>query len=525
MGIKKHSQQKKTNVHSMKEHPKDFIIIGLILLFFLGLGLWRLNEIPGEWYGDISIVNIYVQAILDGRWPFIFIAGGGPLYHYLISPIIFFIGVNYMHYKYISLFVGAVGLIPIYLFAKEISTRKIALLTTFLTAFSFWYFVWARIGNYNIFSPIITAAMMFFLLRYIHARSPRNLVLGIFFASCGLFLYPGVFILPLVFLSILGYSFFVKDISSSRWKILGVAMLGFLLAFCLFIFLIIHNIDNFGSGYIGTKIFAVSQFTPQEFLMRLGANILKTLGMLHIAGDVVFRTNIPYSPHIDHISGLFFLVGLVALFFKRKKMLGYLLLPIFILPLFSIWPGNPSIEIPNSSRTMAIIPFVFLITAYGVQETFILIRKKLGQPVTYIFISILLASSIFMNMYRYFVLYPETLPNHNTPFGKIIAREIDALPAHTVAYLTASGWGDWAQPELDGIYYVLQNPSMRESFSNIISYPSCKRIDTSKNAYIIFNPSDTTLLQKFLKCFPQGKLRIYRENSYIIFQALYIDKK
>lgn len=71
----------------------------LTIIIYLLISLFKLDEIPGEWFGDISIVHDYVMRILAGSWPLYFEAGGGPAYQYLISPLIAILGHNFIDYK------------------------------------------------------------------------------------------------------------------------------------------------------------------------------------------------------------------------------------------------------------------------------------------------------------------------------------------------------------------------------------------------------------------------------------------
>jgi len=55
--------------------------IFLILIFILALTVrvYRLAELPGEWFGDISNVHEYVEQIFKGEWPYSFFQSPGPV--------------------------------------------------------------------------------------------------------------------------------------------------------------------------------------------------------------------------------------------------------------------------------------------------------------------------------------------------------------------------------------------------------------------------------------------------------------
>ncbi|MBI4990540.1 hypothetical protein HZB96_00420, partial [Candidatus Gottesmanbacteria bacterium] len=74
-----------------------------ILLIYLAVSFYRIDSLPGEWFGDISNVHEYVTQILEGKWPFYFFQSPGPLDHYLIAPIILALGQSFLSYKIASI--------------------------------------------------------------------------------------------------------------------------------------------------------------------------------------------------------------------------------------------------------------------------------------------------------------------------------------------------------------------------------------------------------------------------------------
>jgi len=56
---------------------------------------YRIDSIQSEMYGDIEIVQTYVKNVIDGNWPWYFNLSSGPLYHYLIAPVLIWLGTGY----------------------------------------------------------------------------------------------------------------------------------------------------------------------------------------------------------------------------------------------------------------------------------------------------------------------------------------------------------------------------------------------------------------------------------------------
>lgn len=503
-------------------HKKNHFLSAVIIIF-LSIGFFRLESIPGEWYGDISNVHEYVSQILRGEWPFYFFQSPGPVYHYAVAPIILLIGRSYFAYKTASVLVGLAGIIAVYLLGVEIGGRRLGLLSAGIASVSFWTIVWARTGNSQIIIPVFSAFTVYFAIRFIKKGMKKELILGVLTASLGLFTYPQTFILPPLFMLILTCGLGKqKGGWSGKIKTIILALILFVPASILFIRVILAQPDNFINGYVGEKIFGVKKLTAGETSARLLLYVSKTAGMLHLEGDHTFRVNVPGSPELDVISGLFFLAGVVFFLKKEKrKYLPYVFLPLLILPLPSISPAIPVGEIPSSSRTIGIIPFVFLLTAAGAIFIYDLAKKN-KWPVKFfnLFIFIML---VYLNMNKYFVLYPKVLPDGNVPYGKIVAGYIDSLPPETKVRMTGCCWGEWGQPEPKAIYYVLKNNKNRENIVHETFAEDCDQVGNGGPQVLIFNPMDTGKIETFKECFSGAKFTShYSSDGQHVFDSLFI---
>ena len=127
--------------------------------------LYLLDSLPGEWFGDISNVHEYMMLILAGKWPFYFFQSPGPVYHYLIAPlVIIFKNNGYLTYKISSVIVSLAGLVSAYFFIKAASDRKTAMTGILVMGISFWYLIWSRIGNSQIVIVLLSCLLGYFLL-------------------------------------------------------------------------------------------------------------------------------------------------------------------------------------------------------------------------------------------------------------------------------------------------------------------------------------------------------------------------
>ncbi len=72
----------------------------------LGLRFYRLDTLQAEIFGDINIVWEYLDWILTGLWPTHFVMSAGPIYPYLITPLIALTGPSYFGIKLASVVVS-----------------------------------------------------------------------------------------------------------------------------------------------------------------------------------------------------------------------------------------------------------------------------------------------------------------------------------------------------------------------------------------------------------------------------------
>ncbi|OGG20695.1 hypothetical protein A3D03_00095 [Candidatus Gottesmanbacteria bacterium RIFCSPHIGHO2_02_FULL_40_13] len=482
----------------MKKKVLLFLLLGL---FITSIRVYKLYDIPGEWFGDISNVHEYVEQILRGEWPFYFFQSPGPLYHYLIAPIAIIIrNEGYLKYKIASVLVSLAGIFSLYIFTKEVSDKKTAIISSLIMSFSFWYLIWSRIGNSQIVIPQLTALMSFFLVKFLKNQKFIYLFFGTAVSSLGLYAYPQTYIFPAVYLlSVLLLLGIKKKIKCNYKNIFFILV--FQLLFSLPFFMIItKQIDNFGpSGYIGQKVFPLKNMSLIQLIKKTALNYEKTLLMLHVKGHDSFRVNVPNHPQLDRISGIMFFIGVLYFLSKRKiTWLIYLIILLFILPIPSILPAIPDGEIPNNGRTIALTAIVYIFVGAGAVFSNNLINKVsknklLGSTV----IAILVAYICYSNLHFYFFRYAPQLPDNNLGPSKIIAKYLDTYSNNYAIYFAECCWGGWGEPEPKAIMYQLKQKKKFILDNKIIE--KCEDI-TSFPAVIFYGSEEGTTKFDITSC-------------------------
>ncbi len=487
----------------IKMNKKRLIFIISIFIFSLILRFYRIDQVPGEWYGDISIVHEYVSRVLEGKWPLYFEGGVGPFYHYVISPIIYLTGASFLGYKIASVIISLAGIFSLYLLGKELFSLRVALIACLFMAVYFSDLVWSRIGVSSVILPLMTSLVLYAAVKFVRYRSYKALFLGAFISGAGLLTYPATFLFPVLYIILIAIGLFNERKLKKHWRVLTFIPFTFIPAVIVFTYIVSLQPGHFKEGYIGSKLFGVNKFSGFEMIERTTRNFFRTLTMYHIEGDGTFRYNVPKSPHLDRISGVFLLAGLFWFFKKRRKLWPYIFLPLIILPLPSIYPALPAIEVPNISRTYVITPLIILLFAYGFWNSFKFLHLKYRHKLFIPLFAVIFAMSANLNIAKYFLAYPAGLPDKNLAPGKIIANYIDKLPVNISLYFSSCCWGEWGEPEPKGIAYQLHNQKRFIDFSKHIK--DCSEI-RKHPAAVVTDPRKGDLAEQFMKCSAGSKL-------------------
>lgn len=492
------------------------------IVFSLLVRLYIIDSLPGEWFGDISNVHEYVTEILAGNWPFSFFQSPGPFYHYLITPIVFiFQQQGYETYKIASIIVSLLGLIGTYLFIQEIGGKKLALITVVIMSVSFWYMVWSRLGNSQIVIPAIISLQSYFTAKYLNTKRPGYAYVGAITSSLGWYTYPQTFIFPVLFFVCFIYIFFRENLRR-EWILVGRVL--FVLVFCAvpFVAILQNQVDgNFSQeGYIGQKILPILSAPIEKTAATFVQNFGKYLLMFHVRGDVIFRSNISLHPHLDKISGIMLILGFFY-FIQRKRRIWllYIVFMLLVLPLPSLSPVLPEGEIPSSSRTIAIIPFVYLLVAAGLVWIYQLVCKKsiyyksLGIFVILTVVEI----ATYTNLKLYFGDYARGLPDKNLAPGKIIAQFVDQYPSNYALYFSSCCWGEWGEPEPKAVTYVLRKKRVFASLNS--ETKGCGDV-VRRPALVAIRPDDKQSEEMFVRCFPHATTHDVRLSRILVAKVV-----
>ena len=427
-----------------------FGVLSLAGLVVAGLRLFKLDTLQSEVYGDINIVHEYLFAIRDGEWPTYFSLSSGPLYHYLIYPLIQITGQSYFGIKFASALVSLLALLFLFLLCRRLVGDWFAVIAVFIGGVSSWLLVFSRLGNSQILLPLLTTLSLYLLVRFKQDQRRIDLMLCAFFSTLGLYGYPQSFVMPAaIFMALM----FMRTSLRQLTLFVIVAVITALP------FIPIFNDDpnNFVRGYIGGKLAGNPNPIPS-----LITNLIAGALAFHVKGDSVFRSNPPGLPHLDLLSGVLMLAGMAFWFGKeRHSYWPVLLIPFAVLQVPSIMVLNFPGEVPSASRTLAVAPVVYIFVASGLWWLLRQLRQRSGLPAATGAGLIGLAAIFGLNADRYFNQYISGLPYQNTPVARTIQKYTDTLSPDTHVYLAGCCWQE-GMPEPKSIQFEMKYPKNLE---------------------------------------------------------------
>ncbi len=424
-----------------------------MLLAVLAVRFWNLEHLQAEVFGDISTATIYVWDIVHGRWPFYIPLSTGPLFHYLAAPAALALGLNYLSLKLTSVLISLGALAFTYALARRLLGPLFATLATFIAGISYWLLIHSRLGNVPIVVPLLAAALAWLLVCYIQQPQRRYLLWAAVVSILGLYTYPGAYLLPAaLLLAMLLLHFSAPRPPAADW----LRVIALLLILALpYAWIVSQNAVAFTSeGYLGGK-FELSA----AGLWQMAQNGLKALAAYNIRGDSISRVNIAHRPHLDVISGVFFLLGIVFWLRQPRRREGMILLIIFLLMhVPSMLVVANSTEVPSATRTIGAAPLAYLFVASGLWQLGLWLRTRLSKVTATAILVLLVATIAALNLIGYFGAYINGLPYRNTPIARHITDYANLLPDNTQVYLVGCCW-ESSMPEPISIHDEMDRPA------------------------------------------------------------------
>ncbi len=463
------------------------VVLALVMRFF------RIDSIQSEMYGDIEIVQTYVINVIDGNWPWYFNLSSGPLYHYLIAPILMWLGTGYDQIKVASILVSVMILGLTYVVARRLGGRELAMITLMVAGTGSWLLLFSRLGNSQIFVPLVTVGSLLAMLYYLQTQRIGWLYASAIIAAMGLYSYPQSFVVAPVMwftLVVLWRTGVVKH-RSDLW-IYATAIVVCALPF---VWMYIDNPALAAGSYVTEKIEDVDNIVGRLFEV-VTRGVLAYFTM----GDIVFRNNPTGIPHVDMVGSVFLVIGLIV--WVRNPQLRpwspLLIVPFLLLHVPSLLVLRYPEQVPSASRSIGAAPYAYIFIAYGLYATYQWLAQR-RQVVAAVMLVVLLGVSVQQNIDRYFVRYVAGLPYGDVPIGREIVRYAEMLSPKTLIYVVGCCWRDGTpEPFFSQIQMQDRNRLRRFDPADTLTCTALKSIE--RPAVLIWSVDDALPNQQVEAC-------------------------
>jgi 4-amino-4-deoxy-L-arabinose transferase-like glycosyltransferase len=352
------------------ENWELLVVVGCTVLALL-LRLVRLGTVPYVLSGDEASMGIEAVNVLEGRLTNPFATGWlshPTLYFFMLAGSIRLLGQNIWGLRFLSPFVGTAAVPVLYLLARRLFTRRVALAAMVLLTFSHLSIHFSRLGINNIYDPLFGLAAFFFLIRGLQEGRMLDFALSGVALSLAQFFYMGARLLPVMVGVFLVLWWLLQPNGRKIWLPLTAMGSSFLLSGApLYRFFLTHW-DDFSarikivgiiqSGWLESE----AQKTGLSTVALLWEQLRKSLLAFNYTLDPTswYAAKIPY---LDFVSGILFVLGLVVVL-RRWRRLGALLVNVWFL--LCLFVGGMLVENPPSSpRFVIFMPAVVLIAALG----------------------------------------------------------------------------------------------------------------------------------------------------------------
>jgi len=426
----------------------EVALLSLVVVLALGVRVYRVSTIPAGLWLDETDLTRDALLILDGARPGPWRPGtfGIPYaYAYLIAGSYWLLGPGVLAVRVPALLVSALTTIPLYLLARCLVRRPVALGVTTLWATERWAINIGRWGHVDTLVPFFGALVLWLLWEASTSGRRR------YWLACGVCLglsqytYPSARAFVPVVLSFLAYRAATSrgagsDRGHAGGLVVMLAAAGLVLVPLGITF--VQDPEPFLARSRAVSIFN-PLYTPDPFVA-LRDNLVKYAAVFNLRGDPNARHNIPGAPMLHVIEAGLFVVGLGYAALRPWQGVHVLLLAWFV----AFWAGGVlTTEAPNTFRIFGILPAILLLTGIVIEGVWQALERLparwIGRLMLPASVALVLGAA-WVNVRTYFAVQAE----HPAAWGAFNVR-----PTRVGEFLQnlGPGWTTYMDREFQGL--------------------------------------------------------------------------
>jgi hypothetical protein len=390
-------------------------LLWVLALTLLGLLLRSiaLDAIPHNVHGDEGEMGMVARAVLRGelRDPFATAWLGHPtLWFFLQALALDLFGDRIGGLRMLSALLGTLAVPALYIFARPLYGRAVAIIATALLAGYHLHIHYSRIGLNNIADPLmmtLTLAAFFYGYR---TRAPVGFALAGVIMGLAQYFYFSARFIPVLMLLLLAY-LVVRDRQQllKLWRQIGLLAIGFILAIGPLLRYFITRPDIFVArlaeqGLLQDDHLAELQANGQSLFAALVEHAYRSFGLL-----VFVEENSPFYgsgiPLLDQGSTVLFILSVVLMLLHWRQLESIVLL--LWVGVTAFFGGFIIFGSPMSTRYVIAAPALCILIALALVQIGSLLRQTMAlSPQLYIgAVSVTVLLIMGWNIYFYFGIY------------------------------------------------------------------------------------------------------------------------
>jgi hypothetical protein len=499
-------------------------VVTLTIIAFLCRGI-ALGDIPHNVHGDEGEMGLLARSILRGelRDPFTTAFLGHPsLWFFIQALALRLFGDNIAGLRTLSALIGALAIPALYVFARPLYGRTVAILSAVFLAFYHVHIHYSRIGLNNIVDPLMT---LLTLAAFFYGYRRRSLVgfglAGVLMGLAQYFYYGTRLILVILFVLVV---FLVikerRQLQRFFGSLAGLAV-GFLITIGPLMRYYLANPVVYYSRMTEHGLFQRGnipdlQANGQSFIVALLEHAYRTFGLF-----VTYNEHSPFYdsglPLLSHGMELLFIVGIVLVLLNWRKMENFTLL---------LWVAGTATfggfllwDSPLGQRYLIATPALCLLMALALVQINTLLSQIIGlsQRLQIGFIALILGAFSFWNLYFYFAVYTPLNKYALMPTATEIGYYLQERSGKSYAYMFTPPalYLDYATIE-----FVARNPPGTNVLDPLTSLVTLQEPPPGLRPVFIFIPDRLNELTVVKQRYSDGKLQQFfrpqdREHPYL----------
>ncbi|MFZ5911419.1 MAG: glycosyltransferase family 39 protein [Chloroflexota bacterium] len=408
-------------------------LTGLLMVGFL-IATYRLQGWPDQLMLDEGVFGSTARDVATGIFTLpIFAQGvdGFPILStFWQAGVMKLFGVNIWGWRFASVLLGVMSIIPLYLLARDMFNRGLAVISCLVLLTTPYFLVYARLGYTNIQPEFLVALALYLLYLGLRKASNAFLLLAGYIAGLGFYTYfsgRSAFVIAVLFLGLAWLTRrypFPKMIFTLSLFVLGTALV--VMPHVLYgirqdtaamgyrIFLSFFNSVDYGGIYFPLEeLYAYAPpfslggivlfYNPKIYLILILRGIAQTF-LAYQKPGMLWGEHYLACPLAGTYGAFFYFVGLVVAL-KHLKQMRYQILLLWFFTIFTLLSALNTFP-PREDHMVPILPALSMLTAFGL-ETLAAVAaslfawlKKYQRSV----LAALLAVSAVGGLHDYFVL-------------------------------------------------------------------------------------------------------------------------